>query len=296
MGTKSYQFKVGAFDCLCVSDGSYDYPPETFVANIPTERFQQELAEHALPTDHITSPYSSLLIDTGAHKVLIDTGAGFAPSNGHLLRNLQAEGIAPEAIDTVVLTHAHADHIGANIGPDGKASFPNARYVIAKSEWDFWTQEPNLSPMPVDDHLKHLLIAAAEQGLTPLQNHIDQIENEVEIVPGIYAVPAPGHTPGHMALLISSGKEHLFHLADTVLHPILMEHPDWYPRVDLIPDQALITKRRLLDRAAVDRVPVFLYHVAPFPSLGQVIPHGNAWTWQPIAPAGARAEDASATV
>jgi glyoxylase-like metal-dependent hydrolase (beta-lactamase superfamily II) len=136
--------------------------------------------------------------------------------------------------------------------------------------------------MPIDDHLKHLLITAAEHGLAPLQKHIELVEKETEIVPGLHAIPAPGHTPGHMTFLISSGDQHLLHLADTVLHPILMEHADWYSRFDLIPDQALATKRRLLDRAAVDKLPVFVYHFAPFPSLGQVIPNGNAWKWQPI--------------
>ena len=144
MDISSYRFKVGTFDCMCVSDGAFDYPVDAFVANVSPDRFQQELKEHSLPTDHVTSPYTSLLIDTGTHKVLIDTGAGFAPTNGHLLQNLLTTGVDPNDIDTVVLTHAHADHIGGNVGPDGAPMFPNARYVIAKSEWDFWTGQPNL--------------------------------------------------------------------------------------------------------------------------------------------------------
>src|SRR3712207_3792029 len=105
MATESYRFKVGAFDCTCVSDGTFDYHPETFVANVPAERFLEELEARSESTDHITSPYSSLLIDTGTQKVLIDTGAGFAPTNGHLLRNLQAIGVGPGDIDVVILTH-----------------------------------------------------------------------------------------------------------------------------------------------------------------------------------------------
>jgi len=282
MGINGYRFRVGTFNCVAISDGTFDYPPDAFVANVPTDRFQQELESHDLPTDHITSPYTCLLIDTGTRKVLVDTGAGFAPTNGHLLENLQAEGVTAKDIDTVILTHGHADHIGGNTDGEGRPSFPNARYVIWKDEWNFWTGQPDLRSMPIDNHIKHLLIQAAHHSLPPLQSHIDLLDRETEIVPGIHAIPAPGHTPGHIALLISSGNEQLLHIADAVLHPILMEHPDWYPRFDLIHEQAQATKHRLLDRAAVDKVLVFAFHFAPFPSMGRVVQHGGGWHWQPL--------------
>src|SRR3954463_12436778 len=114
-----------------------------------------------------------------------------------------------------------------------------------------------------------------------IRSQLDLIDHEVEIVPGVYAIPAPGHTPGHMALLISSGDQQLLHMADTVLHPILMEHPEWYPRFDLLPDQAAATKRNLLDRAAADHALALAFHF-PFPGLGRVLPKGDAWQWQPI--------------
>jgi glyoxylase-like metal-dependent hydrolase (beta-lactamase superfamily II) len=90
-----------------------------------------------------------------------------------------------------------------------------------------------------------------------------------------------GHTPGHIALLISSGGQQLLHMADTVLHPILMQHPEWRPAFDLLPDQAAATKRQILDRAAADQALVLAFHF-PFPGLGRVVPEGQAWRWQPI--------------
>jgi glyoxylase-like metal-dependent hydrolase (beta-lactamase superfamily II) len=230
----------------------------------------------------VLSPYTCLFINTGTHRLLVDTGAGFAPTNGKLLDNLAAEGIRPQDIETVILTHGHADHIGGNADDTGHATFPNARYVMWQGEWEFWTQEqPDLRAMPVDDQIKHLLVASAHAELPPIQGHLDLIDRETEIVPGIHAISAPGHTPGHMAISISSGQDQVLHIADTVLHPILMEHPDWYPVFDLLAEQAVTTKRQILDRAATDQALVLAFHF-PFPGLGHVIPRGQGWQWQPL--------------
>ncbi len=277
-----HRFKVGTIECIAVSDGTFAYPTDTFVANAPPERFEQELRDRNLPANEVISPYTCLFINTGTNKLLVDTGAGFAPTNGKLLENLAAIGVAPADIDTVILTHGHADHIGGTADSTGTTLFPNARYVMTSTEWDFWNQEdPNLNPMPADEHLKHLLIDFAHAKLPPIRKQLDLIDHETEIVPGIHAIPAPGHTPGHIALSISSGNKQLIHIADTVLHPILMEHPEWAPAVDLIAEQSLATKRRILDRAASDQALVLAFHF-PFPGLGRVIPKGNAWEWQPV--------------
>lgn len=282
MSNESYRFKVGSIECIAVSDGTFAYAPDAFVANAPVERFQQELHDRELPVDQIISPYTCLLINSGKRRLLVDIGAGFAPTNGKLVENLAAVGVEPTTVDTIVLTHGHADHIGGTVDGAGNSIFPNARYVMWQSEWDFWNQErPDLGAMPVDAHLKHLLIDFAHAKLPPIQKQLDLIDREVEIAPGVYAIPAPGHTPGHIALLISSGNQQLLHLADTVLHPILMEHPEWYPTFDLLPEQAAASKRRLLDRAAADGALALAFHF-PFPGLGRVLPKGDAWQWQPI--------------
>jgi glyoxylase-like metal-dependent hydrolase (beta-lactamase superfamily II) len=104
-------------------------------------------------------------------------------------------------------------------------------------------------------------------------------------VPGIRTIPAAGHTPGHMAVAISSGDEQLLLIADAALHPIHLEQPDWYSVFDLAPEQVLVSKRRLVERATAEKALVQAFHF-PFPGLGHVIPKGEAWQWQPIETAG----------
>jgi len=290
MNAEVYRFKVGNFECMAVSDGTHTYAPPTFpppaaflFTNAPRQRLEQALREHNLQLENWVewvSPYICLTVNTGEHRVLVDTGAnGLDPNTGRLLQNLKAEGIAPEDIDTVVLTHGHPDHIGGNTDAEGKSTFPNARYVMWKDEWDFWNSEQ--AERQLDEHVKEVLLKVAHDNLPPIQDQLDLVDRETEIVPGMRAIAAPGHTPGHMAVTISSGGEQLMYLSDTVLHPIHLEQPDWHSAVDFAPQQVITTRYRLLNRAATEKALVLVFHF-PFPGLGHVVHKGEAWQWQPI--------------
>jgi len=287
MSNESFPFQVGTFECIVVSDGTFAYPhpAQIFFVNAPKERLEQVLREHNLDPEqweHYLSPYLSLVINTGQHRVLVDTGAGgLEPTTGKLIPKLPAEGIAPEDIDTVILTHGHPDHIGGNIDSEGKPAFPNARYIMWKDEWDFWTSEPNLEELKVDKHIKEALITVARNNLPPIQDQLDLVDHETEIVPGIRAVEAPGHTPGHMAVAIASDSEQLLYISDAAIHPIHLEQPDWYTAVDFAPEQVVTTRRRLLDLAAAEKALVLAFHFL-FPGLGYVIKKREGWQWQPI--------------
>jgi glyoxylase-like metal-dependent hydrolase (beta-lactamase superfamily II) len=289
MNTEVYRFKVGDFECMAVSDGTLAYAPPLFpppaallFANAPKELLDRSLGERSIQPEQWTewiSPYTCLLVNAAEHLILVDTGAGgLAPSTGRLLQNLRAAGIAPDDIDTVILTHAHPDHNGGNIDSEGKLTFPKARYVMWKGEWDFWTSEE--VALKLDEH-GNMLLAFAQRNLPPIQGRLDLVDHETEILPGIRALAAPGHTPGHMAVAISSRRQQLLCISDTVLHPVHLEQPEWYAAVDFAPKQAVATRRRLLNKAAVEKALVLAFHF-PFPGLGHVVGKGTGWQWQPI--------------
>jgi len=288
LSNKNFPFRLGTFECVVVNDGTrtYLHPIQIFVAvNAPKKRLEQVLREHNLDPERweqYISPYPSLVINTGQHLVLVDTGAGgLEPTTGKLIPNLRNEGIKPEDIDTVILTHGHPDHIGGNTDSEGKPAFPNARYVMWKDEWDFWTSKPDLAELNVPKHVRELMITVARNNLLPIQHQLDLLDHEAEIVPGVRVIAAPGHTPGHAAVVIASDNEQLLYLSDAVLHQIHLEHPEWYTAVDFAPQQVVTSRRRLLNWAATEKTLVHAFHF-PFPGLGYVAMKREAWQWEPI--------------
>lgn len=290
MNTGSYRFTLGKFACFAISDGNFNYPLASFFANAPEDKLKETLHQHRLPIDHISTPYTCLLVDTGQHKVLIDTGAGnlaqsaakMFPSvdhtttvTGQLLQNMRAVGIEPDDVDTVVITHAHPDHVGGTLDEEGKLIFTNAHYFIARDEWEFWTSETALAKAPA------AMVHIARHNLEPLGDRLTLINDASEIVPGIRAMATPGHTPGHMALAITSEGEQLWHISDVVLHPLHLEHPAWIPAFDISAEQAAASKHRIFNGAAEEQVLIFAHHFPPFPNLGYVLRQAQGWQWQP---------------
>jgi glyoxylase-like metal-dependent hydrolase (beta-lactamase superfamily II) len=283
MNTECYRFRVGTFECMAVNDFTHTYAASRFFTNAPQQRLKQVLREHHLESEKIPSPFTCLFIDTGKNRILVDTGAGkgvhpqIGPYEGRLLRNLQSEGIKVEDIDTVILTHGHPDHIGGIVDESGRSVFNNARCVIWKDEWEFWTSEFTLETQPRDR------VHIARERLLSIEDQLDLVDYETEIIPGIYAVEAKGHTPGHMAVEVSSCGEKLLYTSDTVLHQIHLEHPEWHTKFyDHDLEQAELTKRRIFDRAASDKALVLAFHFFPFPSLGYISKQGEGWQWCPI--------------
>jgi glyoxylase-like metal-dependent hydrolase (beta-lactamase superfamily II) len=283
MASETKRFNIGEIQCIAVNDGTFTYPAQWFFSNVPQEELEPSLRDRGLSRDQIVSPYSCLLVHARKQKVLIDTGAGaLAATTGNLLRNLKYEGISAEEITTVVLTHGHPDHIGGAIDANGKPAFPNARYVMSETEWNFWNSNPDLRGCGLDGHMKEVLISCAQKILPALKERVELLKGEKEVVPGLFAFPTPGHTPGHMAVAVSTLKEQLLYSSDAVLHPLHLEKPEWRNVFDLDENEAALTRRRLFDRAKADDAKVLAYHF-PFPSLGHISSAGAAWKWNPQA-------------
>ena len=291
MNTETFRFKLGRFECTAIADGMLNYPLESMFANVSREQIVEVLRQHSLPTEHITTPYTCLLVDTGQHKVLVDTGAGnigvLAPRmfpsidhsttvTGKLPGNMRALGIQPSEIDTIVITHAHPDHVGGTLDEAGGLVFPNAHYFISRDEWEFWVSDAAAAQAPAS------MVNIARQNLAPLQDRMTLIGDGAEIVPGIRAIATPGHTPGHIALSISSDGHQVLHISDVVLYPLHLEYPEWVPVFDISPEQAAASKHRIFDRAAEEHALVFGHHFPPFPNLGYVHKLEAGWQWQPM--------------
>jgi glyoxylase-like metal-dependent hydrolase (beta-lactamase superfamily II) len=277
MNIGSYRFKLGNFECVSLSDGSVDYPLKNFFANVPIEQAEEALRQRNLPVDYVTTPYTYLYVDTGEHRALVDMGAGDrGQRTGRLVQSMEAAGIDPADIDTVLITHAHPDHVGGTLDAQGRLVYANAHYYIWKDEWDFWFSE--LAELKTPERF----VTCARSNLEPLRERVTLLERESEVLPGIRAIPAPGHTPGHMVVSVSSGDERLMYTSDTVLYPLHLEHPDWTPIYDILPEKAAASKHRIFDQVAEERTLVIGQHFPPFPSLGYVAKNQEGWRWQPI--------------
>jgi glyoxylase-like metal-dependent hydrolase (beta-lactamase superfamily II) len=292
MNAEYYPFQLGDFDCYALSDGRFNYPLDVLFATAPEEELNRVLRQQEVSEPYLTTTYTCLLINTGAQRVLVDTGAGrgaqhagdlfptidhSAALTGRIVPNMRAVGFEPQDIDIVVLTHAHPDHVGGNLDAAGKVRYPNARFVIDQTELAFWMSDA------AAEKVSPALLRIARENLEPLGEQLEQVAGRVELAPGIEVVPTPGHTPGHLALSVRSGDQHLLHLSDVALHPWHLENPHWRPALDIDQEQAAATRRSVLDRAAEEQTLLFIHHFGPFPALGQVRKQGNGWCWQPLA-------------
>jgi glyoxylase-like metal-dependent hydrolase (beta-lactamase superfamily II) len=280
----AYQFRIGAIEAWAFNDGGFAplVAEAPFYMNEPREKLADNLRAAFLPTDRVDLQFNVLLVKIGSERVLIDAGCGaaFGPAGGKLLAQMATAGFTPADITGVVLTHAHGDHMGGLLDAQGVPVFRNAQHFVAKAERQFWLgAAPDMSGYGVDEANKVGFVKAAQGVLGATTLKWQEISGGEKLLGGLEIIAAPGHTPGHLAVMVASGNAQLLHIADAAHHHALtLAHPEGRIAFDGDSAAALSTRRALLDRASADRIKVFGAHM-PFPALGHVRRVGLAYEW-----------------
>ena len=185
---------------------------------------------------------------------------------------MAAAGLDPKDVKTIIISHFHGDHIFGLMAKDTNAqTFPEAEIIVPAAELKWWTQPVDSIPQP-----RRALAQRVQATLTGWKN-IKPVDGEADLVPGIRAIPAHGHTQGHTAHLISSGGAQLIATADvTNIQTLFVKHPEWQAAFDHVPDQAVETRRKLFDRAIADKAMVAGYHWG-LPNVGTISKDGNGY-------------------
>ena len=275
-----YPFTVGKMECIAFLDTLEQYDVMDILANVDSDDVGPALAKYQLKKNgQFSSPYTCLLIKTGSQRELVDTGKGdLWEPGGRLLDLLLEAGVGPKDIDLVIISHAHGDHVGGNFDKDGKVVYPNAQWVIAREEWQFWSNLENLKSFPP------FYLDVVKKKLLPLSDRFRLVDGETEIVPGIFTIPLAGHTPGHLVVAVRSEGQELLYIGDALLHPLQVEHPEWCAShwADWDWDGVVSSQRELCGRAASAHSLMLAFDFDPFPSLGHIERAGDAWRWVPI--------------
>jgi glyoxylase-like metal-dependent hydrolase (beta-lactamase superfamily II) len=255
-----YRMSLGSFELTVIRDGLGALPVSTLAANAESGEISDLLAANGIGAgDTLPNNFKILVVNTGSDLVVFDTGRG-AAADGQLLPTLALLGIEPGDVSTVVLSHWHGDHVGG-VSIDGAPAFPGAQYLMTRGDYDLLQSDPSNQGF-----------AGALAALQPVMDagSLEFYNAGDEILTGINAVAAPGHTPGHSAFMISSDGQSLLNTVDAIIHPVIsVQRTGWHFGFDADRDQAVATRRSLLERIAGDNLLMFGYHF-PFPGIGVV--------------------------
>jgi glyoxylase-like metal-dependent hydrolase (beta-lactamase superfamily II) len=269
-----YRYKVGSYELTAIHDGIWNRDIDNkFIANAPWPAVQKAMADVHMPAGKLQIPFTALVVNTGSKLVLIDTATGgqLAPTAGAFTANLTAAGIDPKNIDIILISHFHPDHINGLKTKEGQQVFPSAEVKVPAAEWAHWMDDANMAKAPEAARPAWLNVRRV---FGDIASKVEKFDAGKEVAPGITAIAAPGHTPGHTVFTVASGNQSMLVLSDTTNNPwLFVRNPDWHAAFDVDGAKAAETRKTLLERAAVDRMLVQGYHF-PFPASGYITKTG----------------------
>jgi glyoxylase-like metal-dependent hydrolase (beta-lactamase superfamily II) len=283
-----YRYKVGSFEITVVTDGANTMKlPDELVLNASKDQVNSALAAAYMDKDIFVGPYNPIVVNTGQRLVLVDTGQGEAAytqskgANGQLMTNLAAAGIDPKAIDAVIISHYHGDHVNGLLRADGSLAFPNAEILVPAQEHQFWMDDGQMS-RATKGRMEGLFANNRRVFKGEVMKRLRTYESDKDVLPGITAVATPGHSWAHTSHVVASGSSKVFVQADVTHVPFLFaRNPGWHAFYDQDGPKAEATRRRIYDMLSAEKMLVQGFHY-PFPSLAHVEKTGTGYREIPV--------------
>ena len=274
----SARFKVGDVTVTAIYDGIWEKPHDpAFIKNAAVDDVKGAMTSAGFPADFVSIPLTVYVVETGGKLIMCDAGSGgqWQPTAGRLHAGMAAAGIDPGRISTIVISHMHPDHIYGLMQKETNAPvYPNAEIVVNGAEYQWWTEPGRVEKLP---EARKKLGTRINTVLTQWKN-IRQAADDAEVAPGLRLVSAPGHTAGHVAFHLSSGKDQLMISNDTCYVPALnVAHPEWHGAYDQDGPMAEDSRRKLMDRVVADKIRICGSHF-PFPGAGTITKDGGSYT------------------
>jgi glyoxylase-like metal-dependent hydrolase (beta-lactamase superfamily II) len=279
LAASPFAFKHGAFEVTVVSDGHLVLPTSFLAPGAPSAEREALLNAAGQTGEQYNSPTNLTLVRSERDLILVDMGSGdrFMPTAGKLWDNLKAAGIDKAKITKVIFTHGHPDHLWGTVDELDHLVMPDASFFVAKAEWDFWNGDNATRGLPAE---RAGFVTGARRNYAAIKDKMRLVNAGDEIVAGLRIIDTPGHTQGHVSLELAGG-EGLIVGGDVLTHPLIsFQHPEWRPIADHVPDQAIATRRKLLDRLATDRAKLIGFHL-PYPGVGVVERKDGAYRFVP---------------
>ena len=274
-----HRMKLGNFEVTTLLDGYIELDPR--LLNAPPDRVQRLMEAANLPYGPIRTPVNTFLVNTGDKLVLLDTGGAkfLGPTAGRLVQGLAAVGVEPAQIDEVYITHMHGDHLHGAVTPEGAALFPNAVLRVAQQDIDYWLNPEVEAAAPAAQKGRFM---PAKRAKAAYGDRLKPFKQGDELTPGITAVAAVGHTPGHTCYLVTSGEAKMLAIGDLIhIAPVQFASPEVTIAFDWEQPKASNARMNMFDLAAKENMLIAAVHL-PFPGLGTLRKDGTSYAYSPL--------------